>query len=79
MQISQAGQTISARLAGFCQPLESTPHERTFMQWPRLAHPYGGKRGLEAVRGSIARIASAIAGFEPVVMLVSPIAPRMPA
>lgn len=59
----------SAKAAGFRAPLESDPHELTFMQWPSRAKIYGGSRGLEAVRGRIALIAKAIAQFEPVVVL----------
>lgn len=70
MQTAPSGQTISARLGGFCQPLEASRHERSFMQWPVQARIHGGKRGLDEVRGSIARIASALVDFEPVVMLV---------
>ena len=62
----------SARADGYRQPLESEPHKRTFMQWPARPGIYGGKRALEAVRTSIARIANAIAEFEPVVMLARP-------
>lgn len=61
----------SARAAGFRMPLESDPHERTFMQWPSRAKLYGGRRELEAVRGCIAAIATAIARFEPVVVLAN--------
>ena len=65
-------QKMSARTAGFRQPLESVPHERTFMQWPARPSIYGGNHGLEAVRRSIALIAATVAAFEPVVMLVRP-------
>ena len=33
----------SAKAAGFRAPLESDPHELTFMQWPSRASIYGGK------------------------------------
>lgn len=50
-------------------PFESAPHSRTFMQWPARAAIYGSRRELKTVRGTIAKIAKAIARFEPVVML----------
>ena len=62
---------MSAKAAGFRMPLESGPHERTFMQWPSRANIYGSQRRLDAVRSSIALIARSIAGFEPVVVLAN--------
>lgn len=62
----------SARSAGFRMPLESEPHTRTFMQWPSRASIYGSPKSLDAVRSRIAMIASAIAKFEPVVLLARP-------
>ena len=50
-------------------PEEASPHERTFMQWPVDAKPYGGRSYLEEVQGTIASIARAISEYEPVVML----------
>lgn len=58
------------RLADYDMPLESEPHERTFMQWPVSRDVYDAAT-LRRVQGSIARIANAIAEFEPVVMLAS--------
>jgi agmatine deiminase len=65
----KATERLSARTAGLRMPLESAPHERTFMQWPALASLYGSKPALEVVRGKIVLIAQAIARFEPVVVL----------
>jgi agmatine deiminase len=62
---------IAAKTAGFRMPLESDPHERTFMQWPVRADIYGSPDALEAVQASIAGIARAILRFEPVVMLAA--------
>lgn len=62
----------SARAAGYRMPLESDPHDRTFMQWPSAAKVYGGEKFLYDVQDSIADIANAIAKFEPVVMLANP-------
>lgn len=59
----------SAKVAGYHMPLESEPHERTFMQWPALKSIYGSKDDLDAVREKIALIASTIAKYEPVVLL----------
>jgi agmatine deiminase len=50
-------------------PLESAPHERTLMQWPVSEAVYG-RALLRRIQGSIARIANAIAEYEPVAMLV---------
>lgn len=56
------------RLKAYHMPLESEPHERTFMQWPVSRSAYGAP-DLDAVQRSVADIANAIAEFEPVVML----------
>ena len=58
------------RLADFHMPIESDPHQRTFMQWPVSVDVYGEKL-LRRVQSSIASIAKAIAQFEEVVVLVS--------
>ena len=55
---------------GYEMPLESAPHERTFMQWPASVDVYGRKL-LGRVQTSIALIANTIAKYEPVVMLVA--------
>lgn len=51
-------------------PLESEPHERTFMQWPVSLDVYAPGE-LRRVQASIARIANTIAQYEPVVMLAA--------
>jgi agmatine deiminase len=66
---AQTAEGITARTSGYRMPLESDPHERTFMQWPVVAGIYGGHAALEEVQASIAGIARAILRFEPVVML----------
>lgn len=53
-------------------PLESDPHERTFMQWPARSRIYGSQSALGEVRSTIAQIAQSIARFEPVVVLAHP-------
>ena len=50
-------------------PLESDPHERTFMQWPNQLSIYEEQDFLEDVQDRIAKIANAIGKFEPVVLL----------
>ena len=62
----------SAKANGFHMPLESDPHQRTFMQWPSRAKIYGTQKALETVRGKIALIAQAISKFERVVVLARP-------
>lgn len=54
---------------GWQMPEESSPHERTFMQWPVESKPYGGREYLEEVQTNIALIARTISKYEPVVML----------
>lgn len=68
---ARASEVKSAKAAGFRMPLESDPHERTFMQWPSRAAIYGGDKELEKVRAAIARIALAVAKLEPVVVLAA--------
>ena len=55
---------------GIEMPLESVPHERTFMQWPVSVDVYDRKL-LNRVQASTALIANTIAKYEPVVMLVA--------
>ena len=62
---------LSAKAAGYYFPLESSPHKRTFMQWPSSLTVYGNKKDLADVQKSIADIANAIHKFEPVVILAS--------
>lgn len=57
--------------AGFFMPAEWHPHERCWMAWP--CHPATwSKVGLERARIAYARVAQAIAQFEPVTLLVNP-------
>lgn len=60
------------KTAGYRVPIESDPHERTFMQWPARSRIYGSQRALDDVRSTIVLIARAIARFEPVVVLARP-------
>lgn len=61
----------AARAAGFWYPEETDPHERTFMQWPVNRKVHDDRAFLAELQGTIADIANAIAGFEPVVMLAA--------
>ncbi len=58
------------RLAEYEMPLETAPHERTFMQWPVSLEAYD-RAALARVQQKIALIANTIAEFEPVVMLAA--------
>jgi agmatine deiminase len=60
-----------ASLANYHMPLETTPHQRTFMQWPVSVDVYG-EALLKRVQMSIANIAKAISRFEEVVVMVGP-------
>jgi len=55
----------------FNMPDEAAPHARTFMQWPVNRAVYPDHVFLGMVQNAIARIANAIAPFEPVVMLMA--------
>lgn len=55
---------------GYEMPLESAPHERTFMQWPISVDVYG-RALLGRVQASIALIANTIAKYEPIVVLAA--------
>ena len=58
------------RLTDYEMPLETGPHERTFMQWPVSLDVYDPP-SLRAVQMKIMLIANTISRFEPVVMLTS--------
>ncbi|UVO54230.1 agmatine/peptidylarginine deiminase [Sphingomonas sp. SUN039] len=66
---AEAKSAAAPALSGFEMPLESAPHERTFMQWPTSLDVYD-RASLVDVQLSIARIANTISRYEPVVMLV---------
>ncbi|MGE5767720.1 MAG: agmatine deiminase family protein, partial [Bacteroidota bacterium] len=54
---------------GFHMPAEWAPHDRCWMGWPCRESLWGDD--LEAARDAYAAVARAIAGFEPVTMLVN--------
>ena len=62
---------MTPKHAGFCMPAEWYPHERCWMAWPCHVSSWS-KVGLERARIAYARVAEAIAQFEPVTMLVNP-------
>ncbi len=58
----------SPHASGFVKPIEAARHERTFMQWPALPTK-GDPLAARELQRSVARIARAVAKFEPVVMI----------
>jgi len=60
-----------AGAAGFRYPEETDPHERTFMQWPVNPKVYDDPTFLDDLQGTIAKIASTIAEFEPLVLMAA--------
>lgn len=62
----------TSRPIGFRMPAESSPHGRTWMQWPARVDLYSDVWTLSEIRVDVARLARAIARFEPVVMMASP-------
>ncbi|MFC8174420.1 agmatine/peptidylarginine deiminase [Streptomyces sp. NPDC057325] len=53
-------------------PAEWTPHERTWMAWPRPNPTFTGDEELAAARAAWASVARAVRRFEPVTMVVAP-------
>ncbi|WP_033818634.1 agmatine deiminase family protein [Kitasatospora sp. MBT63] len=64
------GTPSPAPASAFAMPAEWQPHTRTFMAWPALEEVWGDQLG--AVRQDIARVAQAVARFEPVVLMARP-------
>ena len=62
--------TITPKQAGFFMPAEWHPHERCWMGWPSHQQTWS-KIGLNKARVMYARVAQAIAQYEPVTMLVN--------
>lgn len=63
--------TKTPKSDGFYMPAEWHPHERCWMAWP--CHlPSWSKVGIDRARKAYARVAKAIAQFEPVIMIVNP-------
>lgn len=70
MSVTACARTASPIAGSWYMPTEESRHERTFMQWPVSLTVYD-RPSLLATQQAIARIANAIAQFEPVVMLAS--------
>jgi agmatine deiminase len=63
-------QVETPRAAGLSMPAESSLHERTLMAWPVRADLWGDD--IAQARRDYATIASAVAAFEPVLMVAPP-------
>jgi len=62
---------ITPKQAGFFMPPEWYPHERCWMAWPYHEQTWS-KIGLNRARQAYARVADAIAQYEPVTIIVKP-------
>lgn len=62
---------MTPKQSGFFMPAEWYPHERCWMAWPCHLETWS-KIGLDRARKAYARVANAIAHYEPVTMLVNP-------
>lgn len=62
---------LTPKQAGFTMPAEWHPHERCWMAWPCHLQTWS-KIGLDKARTAYAKVANAIARYEPVFMLVNP-------
>lgn len=62
---------MKPKQSGFYMPAEWHPHTRCWMAWPRHLETWASI-GLNRARQAYAKVAHAIADFEPVTMLVSP-------
>ncbi|KTC80883.1 peptidylarginine deiminase [Legionella cherrii] len=62
---------MTPKQSGFFMPAEWHPHERCWMAWPCHLETWS-KIGLQKARSAYARVAQAIAQYEPVTMLVNP-------
>jgi agmatine deiminase len=62
---------LTPKQSGFSMPAEWYPHEGCWMGWPCHLSTWE-KIGLERARLAYARVAQAIAQFEPVTILVNP-------
>ena len=65
------GSAMSQSSSSLWVPPEEEPHQRTFMQWPVSRRVYPDAAFLREIQKTIARIANAIAEFEPVTMLAA--------
>jgi agmatine deiminase len=58
--------------SGFRMPAEWAPHSCTWMCWPCRLEAWGSVEGLSRAKAASARVARAIAEFEPVIMAARP-------
>lgn len=63
--------TITPKESGYSMPAEWHPHKQCWMAWPCHVSTWS-KVGLDKARVAYARVAKAIAEFEPVMLLVNP-------
>lgn len=71
MGLSGMGGGALAQTPRLRVPGEEEPHQRTFMQWPVNRQVHEGADFLDYAQDTIADIANAIVGFEPVTMLMA--------
>lgn len=62
---------MTPKQRGFFMPAEWYPHEQCWMAWPCHLDTWS-KIGLDKARQAYARVAQAIARYEPIIMLVNP-------
>lgn len=72
MTISSGAASSYPAENGFFWPAEWQPHRRTWMCWPSRSDCFGDAEGMLRGKQAIARVARAIAGFEPVMLAVRP-------
>ncbi|MFF7633181.1 agmatine/peptidylarginine deiminase [Kitasatospora sp. NPDC008050] len=65
-----AGAAQAAAATGYCVPLDSLPHTRTWMAWPDSTSIW--RNQLSGVQSNIALVARTIAEYEPVIMCANP-------
>ncbi len=70
MKNSSGGVSSYPAENGFFWPAEWESHSRTWMCWPSRSHCFGSAEGMLRGKQAVARVARAIAGFEPVTLAV---------
>ena len=68
--VQERGEAGTPRSGGWFVPADHMPHSRTWMAWPARKDIWGAM--LPGVRGDVARVARAVARFEPVAMVARP-------
>jgi agmatine deiminase len=69
--VAEARASTTGGRSGFHAPLDSTPHERTWMGWPDSKAIWGS--ALAGAQANIALVARTIAKYEAVVMCANPV------